>query len=78
MSKPKVFNTESFNGFKDAIYEMHRLLKRVKQTFKDHDDFQESKQEVARWCANDMEAALARAGKYGQEWLAEIRKSSPG
>lgn len=78
MSKQKAFNTPPFNGFKAAIYEMHRTLVHIKQIFDARQDSEEATQEVAKAYADKMEAALKRAGEYGQEWLAEIRKGSPG
>lgn len=76
MPEKKTFNTKSFRAFEDAIYAMHRILKRTKQIFRSINDPEEAKKAVMRECVDSMQSALEGAKLHGDTWLSEVKKDT--
>lgn len=68
---------KAFHEMADAIYDMHRLLKRIKQLHSFIKDPMEAKREIKRECVDRLKDASERIKKFMDEWLSEMEKSLP-
>ncbi len=76
MPEKRAFNTKSFRSFEDAIYRMHRILKRTKQIFRSIKDPKDARKKVMRECVDVMQSALEEAKLHGDKWLSEIKEDA--
>jgi len=70
-----VSEQKAFHEMADAIYEMHRLLKRVKQIHRFIADPNEAKKEIRRECIDSLKSASEKAKRFMDAWLLEMEKN---
>ena len=65
-----------FNMMADAIYEMHRKLRDMRQDFKSAGDSDKARLQIMREYADTMKAIAEKVGKSTQDWISSIKENS--